>query len=167
MSTLQSPDLHQLNAAVGWLELGNPGEARRELDEVSTLMQSHPDVLEVRWRLHARERSWEPALAVAEQLVAEAPERCSGWIDLSYSLHELKRTAEAREKLLPVAGRFPEVSTIPYNLACYECQLGQLDQARHWLKLGMKLGGTKEILAMALKDSDLEPLWPELLRSCW
>jgi predicted Zn-dependent protease len=167
MSTLQSPDSHQLNAAVGWLELGNLGEARRELDLVSPELQSHPDVLEVRWDLHAHERQWEPALAVAEQLVAAAPDRCSGWIDRSFSLHEVKRTGEARDKLKPAADRFPDVSTIPYNLACYECQLDQLEEARRWLKRAMRLRGTKEILGMALKDSDLEPLWPELARACW
>jgi hypothetical protein len=29
---------------------------------------------------------------------------------------------------------FNDDATIRYNLACYECQLGRLDQARAWLE---------------------------------
>ncbi len=164
MSALEPPDSHHLNAAIGWMELGNAKEARAELDQVSAKNQSHPDLLEVCWSLCAQAREWDRALVLAERLVVEAPERCSGWIDRSYCLHELKRTAEAREKLLPAAARFPEVTTIPYNLACYECQLGRLDRARRWLSLAMSIGKREELLAQALKDADLRLLWPELSR---
>jgi Flp pilus assembly protein TadD len=164
MSTLQPPDSHHLSAAVGWMELGNLIEAGAELGSISPENQSHPDLLEVRWSLCAHERQWDAALALAERLVSAAPERCSGWIDRSYSLHELKRTEEAREKLLPAAARFPDVTTIPYNLACYESQLGRLDRARRWLTLAMSVGKRDAVLAQALKDSDLRLLWPELTR---
>jgi len=35
------------------------------------------------------------------------------------ALHELKRTQEAFDLLLPAADKFPAPWTIPYNLACY------------------------------------------------
>jgi hypothetical protein len=162
MTNLQPPDSHHLNAAVGWIELGNPAEARREMDCIAAEQRAHPEVLEVLWNLCALDRKWEVALSVAELLVAEAPDSCSGWIDRSYSLHELKRTGEAREKLLPAAARFPDVSTIPYNLACYDCQLGDLATARQWLTLAMNLGRREIVMAMALNDPDLKPLWPTL-----
>jgi Flp pilus assembly protein TadD len=161
---LEPPDSHYLNAATGWIELGNPAEAQHELERLSEEARRLPEVLEVQWNLHALARKWEAALRVAERLVAEAPESCSGWIDRSYSLHELKRTGEAREKLLPAAARFPQVSTIPYNLACYDCQLGDLAKARQWLALAMNLGRREVVLAMALKDPDLKPLWRDLTK---
>jgi DNA-binding protein HU-beta len=40
-------------------------------------------------------------------------------------LHELKRTEEAYDLLLPVVHKCPSCCTIPYNLACY-CEVGLL-----------------------------------------
>ena len=162
MKGLQAPDLHHLRAAEGWLQLGDAGEAGRELDQIAPARQSHPEVLETRWSVCAAGGDWAGALAAAEQAVAQAPGRSSGWIHRSYSLHELRRTQEAREQLLPAADRFPKESIIPYNLACYDCQLGRLAEAREWLALAMALGPREEIVTLALKDVDLKPLWQEL-----
>ena len=162
MLPLAPPALHNFRAAQGWLELGNPTEAALELAQIEEAWQSHPDVLELRWDLLSDEKKWAAALATAEQLVAAAPERCSGWIHRSFSLHELKRTQEALDLLQPALGQFPKVSTVPYNLACYTCQLGRLDDARAWLAQAQRLGGRERILAMARQDSDLAPLWAEL-----
>jgi hypothetical protein len=49
-----------------------------------------------------------------------------------------------------------------YNLACYECQLGNLKEALQWLQLAIDLAGKKDIRLMALNDPDLEPLWREI-----
>ncbi len=162
MSGLKSPDSHHLKAAEGWLELSNADEAARELDRIAPRQRSHPDVLETRWSVCAAREDWAGALTVAEGLVAQAPDRCSGWIHRSYSLHELRRTQEARDQLLPAASRFPKVSTIPYNLACYDCQLGRLAEARVWLARALRIGPREEIVALASKDADLQPLWGEL-----
>jgi hypothetical protein len=43
----------------------------------------------------------------------------AGWIHQSYSLHELKRTIEARNQLLIVAKKFAGISTVAYHLACF------------------------------------------------
>ena len=64
--------------------------------------------------------------------------------------------------LLPVVDEFPEEYIIRYNLACYACQLGNLKEARDWLKKASDQAGTKQIKRMALKDADLEPLWKEM-----
>jgi hypothetical protein len=51
-----------------------------------------------------------------------------------------------------------------YNLACYECKLGRLEQAKSWLEKAFELGDPKKIKLMALEDPDLEPLWREIGR---
>ena len=58
--------------------------------------------------------------------------------------------------------RFPKVPTIPYNLACYACQLGNLEEARQWLAKAIKIRSTEEIKQMALADPDLQPMWDEI-----
>ena len=99
---------------------------------------------------------------MARRLIEVAPDIPAGWINQSYSLHEMKLTHEARNQLAPVVEKFPNVSTIPYNLACYTCQLGKLAEARQWLDKAIKIGGAEGIKAMALSDPDLRPMWEEI-----
>ena len=70
--------------------------------------------------------------------------------------------ARAAKALLPAFDKFANEPTIPFNLACYACQMRQLDTARDWLKRAMAIGGEEEIKQMALNDADLEPLWGEI-----
>ena len=99
---------------------------------------------------------------IARLLIQAEPRRPIGWIHQSYALHELRRTSEAWDALLPVAKRFPKDETIPYNLACYACQLGDLGVAREWIQRTIKLRSKAEVKAMAVGDTDLKPLLPWL-----
>jgi len=160
------PDKHHFDAAVGWLELGNAVEARAELSRLSSSHRAHPDVLALEWQLFATNRDWRDAAAIGESWVAVSPETPEAWIQRSYALHELQRTQEAWDKLLPAATLFPKISTIAYNLACYACQLGELDAARRWLLRAMKTIDDKRERRIwriaAQKDHDLKPLWQEI-----
>src|SRR5947208_11295503 len=120
---LQPPDSLHVQAAQGWLELGNCGESNAEMEKIASELRNHPDVLMVRWEISAAELNWKAALRVALALTELDPEEAAGWVRKSYSLHELKRTHEARDNLLAVLAKFPANETMLYNLACYECQL--------------------------------------------
>ena len=101
------------------------------------------------------------AAIIASTLAQLVPEQPLGWVHRSYCLHEMKRTQEARDNLLRVVGKFPDDPIMRYNLACYECQLGRLEQAKNWLQKAFEVGDSKQIKLMALEDPDLEPLWRE------
>ena len=161
MQKLEPPDTHHFSAAIGWLELGNVAEARAELAHISSGRQEHPDVLEVRWSVAAEEKRWEEGLQVAQALLRCAPKRSSGWLHQAYALRRVPggSVQKAWEALLPAFDKFPKEPTIPFNLACYACQLRQLEAARDWLKRAAAVGGKEKIKRMALSDSDLEPLW--------
>lgn len=158
VADIEPPDTHHVNAALGWLELENPREAAEELKKLSAEADAHPKVMEVWWMIHARQRNWEAALTAARGLIAAAPDNPAGWIDQSFSLHELRRTQEAWDELLPAATRFPKVAVIPYNLACYACQLGHPREAMKWLKIAIKLDGAENVKERASVDPDLAPL---------
>jgi tetratricopeptide (TPR) repeat protein len=164
MQKLEPPDTHYFLAAIGWLELGNLVEARAELAQVSPARQEHPDVLELRWSLSAAQGRWEEALQAAQALLRRAPKRSSGWLHQAYALRRIPDggVQKAWEALLPAFDKFPKEPTIPFNLACYACQMRQLDTARDWLQRTMTIGGKARIREMALNDSDLEPLWNEI-----
>jgi tetratricopeptide (TPR) repeat protein len=162
--TLEPPDCHHVAAAIGWLELGNPAEAEVELRRVSAANAAQPDVLEVRWALHAERKDWDAGLAVARELVAVAPERVTGWLHQAYALRRVNGGGlrAAWDALLPVAERFPDEATVAYNLACYACQMAQPEVAREWFRKALERGGKEQIKAMALADTDLQPLWQEI-----
>jgi tetratricopeptide (TPR) repeat protein len=124
MSPFEPPDSHFLNAAIGWLMLGNSVEARAEFEQIRTALREHPPVLEFEWRLLAAEKRWLDAVATGERLLRVCPDNANAWVHRSYALHELRRTREAFDLLLPAVRQFPQEIIIPYNLACYTCQLG-------------------------------------------
>jgi tetratricopeptide (TPR) repeat protein len=162
MKALQPPDTLHLQAAQGWLELGNHIEADAELDNITGSLRAHPDVLKVRWEIYAAAKKWEAALDIAAAIAQLDPDDPLGWVHRSYALHELKRTAEARDNLLRVADKFPVSATMRYNLACYECQLGNLERAKQWLEKAFAIGDARKMKLAALEDPDLEPLWRDI-----
>lgn len=162
MKDLSAEDQQHAEAAEGWIGLGNCLEARKELEQIDAGNASHPAVMEIRWQLLARERKWEPCLAIASALVEMLPELPLGWVHRSYCLHELKRTLEARDNLLRVVDKFADDVIMRYNLACYECQLGRIKEAKRWLRHAFVLGNARKLRAMALDDSDLQPMWNEI-----
>jgi hypothetical protein len=167
VAPIDFPDSHYLLHAIGWLELGNPSEAKLELSHLKPELQSHPDVLELRWVISAEDKNWAEGLDVARALLKAAPDRPSGWLHQAYAVRRVPGggLAQAWDALLPASEKFPEIEMIAYNLSCYACQMNQLDAARHWFEKASSLGDKAAIRERALQDSDLEPLWDEIKQS--
>jgi hypothetical protein len=155
---LQATESFHLRAAEGWIGLGDYAAAIEQLKKISPEWWTHPSVLKVRWQICVNAKNWKAALDVAYTLVRLDPKESLGWSNLSYALHELKRTAEARDNLLRVVETFSDNAAMRYNLACYESQLGRTEEAKRWLGETFKLGSKNRMTQMALTDSDLEPL---------
>lgn len=164
MPPLDYPDSHYLLHAVGWLELGNLTEAKAELNQLKSELQSHPNVLEVRWAICAEQEDWQEGLRVARTLLEVAPERSSGWLHQAYALRRVSGGGleKAWKALLPASEKFPGVEMIAYNLACYACQMKQMDAARKWFKRAYQTGDKEQVRRRALQDDDLEALWSEI-----
>jgi uncharacterized protein HemY len=164
MQPIGPPDAHRLMAASGWLDLGCPDEALAELDGLSAENRRHPDALELRWMVLVQRGDWPSAFLAASKLVEVAPERPSGWLHRAYAIRRLPEGGleKAWNLLLPCAEKFPTDSVIPYNLACYACQMGWMDESRRWLQRALESGTKETIKGMALQDEDLRPLWTEI-----
>src|SRR5258708_5707210 len=103
MTDLAWPDPHHANAATGWLMLGNLVEARVESEKLSAPSRHQPQVLDIEWRLLAGEHRWAEAVVAAESRLTATPDDPEPWIHRSFALHELRRTREAIDLLLPAA----------------------------------------------------------------
>jgi len=112
----------------------------------------------VRYDVYTAASRWELAAEIAQAICRIAPTNPIGFVRLAFCLHEMRRTKEAWNVLLPLASRFPGEYLIAYNLACYACQLGNGEDAQQWLKKAFALAGAREVKRMALEDPDLEPL---------
>jgi Tfp pilus assembly protein PilF len=62
--------------------------------------------------------------------------------------------------LLNAEPKFPKEATIKYNLACYFCQTGGIQNAKNYLKKAFKLDPNCQMTA--LEDEDLKPLWESM-----
>ncbi len=162
MADLSFPDLFFVRSALGWLELGCPQEAIIELEKLNPKFRKHPDALLVRWQICAAQSQWTEAVGIAEDFCKMAPQVPVGWINWAFALHELKQTERARKVLEPHLAEFPTLPTIPYNLACYASQLGEVLVAIKYLKTAMKVGDAKKIKEMALQDPDLVPVYDQI-----
>src|SRR4051812_39861562 len=163
MKALEHPNTFHLQAARGWLELGNLKEARLEIGQIKGRQREHPDVLDVLWQISSLEKDWDGCVQLADKVIHKAPDRPTGYIHKAFALHELGQTQGAWDFLFPVAERFPEEVTIKYNLACYAAQLARLWEAEQWLKLAFTVGDKEELRTMALEDPDLKPLWAKIM----
>lgn len=162
MNTFESPDKYHLQAAVGWLELGNWTEANEELERIASVMRAHPDVLQVRCKIYCDAQKWDYAAEIADALCRLLPESAFGPLHLAHALRKQNRTSDARHALLPVADKFPDEWRISYQLACYYCQLGELKAAMEWLERAIDVAGKVDIRAKALDEPDFEALWPDI-----
>ena len=161
---IEPPASHYLLAAQGWTELGNFAEAESELSQIPESLRTHPQVLTVRYELYARTKRWELAADVAGILVESHAHQVGAWISLAYATR--RKTGggltQAREILTRAQELFPAEALIVFNLACYDCQLGNEAAAVDWLQQALTLGGKKNIQQLALADQDLQPLWPQI-----
>ena len=111
-------------------------------------------------------REWAKCVDIAGAIIKLDPDRPDAWIHRSFALHELHRSQEAFDQLLPAARKFPKVWTIPYNLACYCAQLGRLEECKEWFKKAIVMD-EKTVQRMALDDPDLKPLWDSMSGTIW
>lgn len=152
----------QIEAAEGWLMLGDSAAAVDELEKVSGEFYYHPRVLAVRWEIYAAAKWWEAAWIVSTALCEVAPDIPAGWISQANALREYKGLRSAKKLLLSVVARFPSDPVIPYNIACFACQLGQMPDACKWLLRAFDIEKTAQLKLMALCDPDLKPLWEKI-----
>jgi predicted Zn-dependent protease len=162
MNDLPHPDHQHLEAAEGWLGLGNWREASVELEQIQPQFRTHPSVLEIRYKVHAEAKQWDQAVAVAKEVRDALPDELWGHFYTAYALHELKHTQAAYDTLKAVVPKYPADYMIRYNLACYSCQLGRLEEAMRWLTLAMDLASKRDMTELALEDEDLKPLWGQI-----
>ena len=157
---LEQADQRHLTAAQGYLELEMYLEANDELERMTPEVHLFKEVLMVRCMIYYSLKKWELMQVVTKKLTEYSPDNTGYWINLAYATRRTESNEAARQILLGVLPTHAGHSMIYYNLACYECQLGNLEKAKVYLETALKI--EPRCRTIALDDEDLQPLWDQL-----
>ena len=143
-------------AATGYRELGMFDEAARAIEEVDAEDKGRKEVLAVRVDLYMATQNWNLVAEVAGHLVDIEPENAAWWINLAYATRRAENIDQAQTLLLQARKLHPDNAIIAFNLSCYACVTGNIEQAKTHLKHAMTLDSN--IRGLALRDEDLQTL---------
>jgi tetratricopeptide (TPR) repeat protein len=149
-----------LQRADGFLDLAMTKQARAELDQIPEPYSGTALVRMERLRLAFTEKDWAVAASYARELLDIFPDDFSSWTNLSYAVRRAVGIGAAKKILLDALKRFGDCALIRFNLACYDCQLGNMPEALDWLKEAVELDA--KYGEAALEDEDLKPLWDRI-----
>jgi hypothetical protein len=147
----------QFNASQGYLKLDMIEDSWAEAMDIAAPYQERPEVMQLKVWILMKKEDWKQALNAAEDLCHKMPHMAVPYLDAAYCLHELKKTAAARKKLLSGPSALQHYPTYHYNLACYEASLGYVDSARHYLETAILMN--PKYSEEARRDPDLKCLW--------
>jgi predicted Zn-dependent protease len=110
-----------------------PLDADKELERIDAGVRHVPEVLAVRLQIYGALEKSELMQTVAARLAAYDPAEVQWSISLALATRRAESIEAAKVILLAASERHPEEALIHYNLACYECQLGNMAHAKERL----------------------------------
>src|ERR1700724_3911086 len=129
-------------------------ESIAELDEIECRFQNRPEVLQLRLHHLMHRKSWMRALTVSRKLCQVAPDCGAGYLHAGFCLHELGKTAQAKELLLKGPIALLKEPIYYYNMGCYNALLGNPKSAQVHLLTSFKMDSSFRELAK--RDPDLK-----------
>jgi len=147
----------ELNASIGYLELGMYVEALDELERIQPEERNSSTVLWLRLEIYRTAKNWNLMEIVARELLKRQPDDPDYWNDLAFSIRRKDSIKAAQTLLLEALEKFPNDATTRYNLGCYACQLGDMEEAKKFVGEAIKMDSKFKLLA--LDDEDLVYLW--------
>lgn len=154
--TLSVHTRRQLGYAEGYLTLGLKAEAAEALGEINGKERDATPVLAMWLAVYCDRGEWAPAAKAGAVLCEREPNEPAHWIQWAYATRRHAGLAQAREILMRGVGLHPREAVFHFNLACYEAQLGHLDDARAFLETACGLD--ESFSELAKTDADLEPI---------
>jgi len=149
-----------LQAAQGYLELGMFEDASNELEAIDPEGRASPEVVAVRVAIYNVTEKWNLLEVAARHMVKVSPEEPGWWIQWAYGMRRCRSIEDANQILLDAEKLHPKDATIQFNLGCYACQQGDMEEAKRRVAAAINLDSQYRF--MALDDPDLEPLWNDL-----
>ena len=157
---LEPNDQRHLTAAEGYLEMGMFLAADAALDDIAPEFRHIPQVLTLRELIYEGMERWDLAQQIAKGLMDADPGSPRRAICLARVTRHAQSLEAAIEVLQAAIARRTWNNQLYYDLACYTCLNGRMDQAAAYLEEALKLDPTLRFIA--LEDKDLDKLWASL-----
>ena len=142
----------------GWLELGCPEEASRELEGLPDSLHSTREVLKLKCTILAASEQWEQLRELASTCAEYFPVEPAFGEEQAWAEHKLGRSADAYATLIQRSKGCPAVWRTAYYLACFSYQLNRVREATEWLGLALLLHhAPAQLKTTALRESALQP----------
>ena len=146
-----------LKAAEGYFQLYMWQDAWDELEELDPKYRHLQPVITLRVLILNNLGKWEAAAIVGTGALRQYREFGPLYLATADALRKSAGAAEAKAVLLEGEPVLKDVGVFHFLLACYECQLGNVDAAKDRLKRAFKLD--KRLRERMLHEADLEPVW--------
>jgi hypothetical protein len=153
---LDFTDQEHLTAAEGYIELGMCAEADAELEKIDPALRNLPEILDVRLRIYQYLKKWDLMQFVASTLTELDPNHLQWIVSWAFAARRAISIEAAKAILVVALERHPGAAVLHFNLACYECQNGDLDAARERLHHAITLDDAYRVIAW--DDEDLAPI---------
>ena len=154
---LEPEELKHLEAAQGYCGLGMYLDADDEIERIDAYARAVPEVLGVRVEIYRNLEKWEQMQAVAKTLAVNMDGEPHWWVCWAFATRRAECLDKARDILILALEQYPRAAVVHYNLACYECQLGDLGAAKRHLEVAFSQ--EPECRLTALEEADFQPLW--------
>jgi tetratricopeptide (TPR) repeat protein len=147
----------QLEAALGYLDLGMAAEAITEMGEITEADQEQTAVQAVWLEIWQRGEAWPEVMSVAQKMTIRDPREVQWWLSLAYAMRRAESLAAAEGLLQRVRTDFPDEPILLYNLGCYACVQGRIEEAEELVRRALVLDPSLAVTGRT--DTDLRALW--------
>ncbi len=145
-----------LRTALGWLELGLPEDALRELEALEPRDRMRKQALELKLVAQMKAERWNAGADTGRLLCLREPKEARFFIHAAYCLHETGDTEAARNWLMTGPSSLIKDPLFHYNIACYHAVLGERNQAKSHLQRAFSMD--ESLRGRAREDEDLAAL---------
>lgn len=144
---------HQLRAAQGFLELGDPDSAWEELESIPPEDRAHPVALRLSVYIYREKKKWMEMAEISRHLTEIEPEQAEHWTNRAWAERRHQGIPVAEKTLLQALAKFPNEGLLYYNLSCYAAVDGRTVEAKSLLIKAIELDPAFK--GLALEDEDL------------
>ena len=132
-------------------------EAEAEIEKLPAEIRADTQVLKLRHMIYKLAESWELAAVIGREITNREPKTPEWWLHYAYAVRRSEGLDAAKKTLLEAEHILPDEGSVHFDLACYFCLLGELDEAKRRISNAIHFDATYKL--KALDDVDLEPLW--------